>query len=100
VGKAVGRYRLIPTVGAAAGCDLLILLLKANVKRSQPSAAPTGLRSSQTARCFGGRAVSDCYVGKKFYFFCKISLTGFRYALKIRPVLSDEANGNINDEGL
>jgi hypothetical protein len=28
-------------VGAAEGCDLLIL--KAKVKRSQPSAAPTGI---------------------------------------------------------
>jgi hypothetical protein len=27
-------------VGAAEGCDLLILLLKIKVKRSQPSAAP------------------------------------------------------------
>ena len=32
-----------PSVGAAAGCDLLILLLKIKIKRSQPSAAPTGL---------------------------------------------------------
>ena len=30
-------------VGAAEGCDLLILLFKGNVKRSQPSAAPTGV---------------------------------------------------------
>jgi hypothetical protein len=30
-----------PHVGAAEGCDLLILFLKTNVKRSQPSAAPT-----------------------------------------------------------
>ncbi|CAI8894885.1 hypothetical protein EMIT0232MI5_30377 [Pseudomonas sp. IT-232MI5] len=29
-------------VGAAEGCDLLILILKIKVKRSQPSAAPTG----------------------------------------------------------
>jgi hypothetical protein len=29
-------------VGAAAGCDLLILLLKNKIKRSQPAAAPTG----------------------------------------------------------
>ncbi|CAI8984444.1 hypothetical protein EMIT0P395_80132 [Pseudomonas sp. IT-P395] len=28
-------------VGAAEGCDLLIWLLKHEVKRSQPSAAPT-----------------------------------------------------------
>jgi hypothetical protein len=31
-------------VGAAEGCDLLILIFKIKVKRSQPSAAPTGLR--------------------------------------------------------
>ncbi|CAI8875377.1 hypothetical protein EMIT0215P_20450 [Pseudomonas serboccidentalis] len=32
-----------PPVGAAAGCDLLILILilKNKIKRSQPSAAPT-----------------------------------------------------------
>jgi hypothetical protein len=29
-------------VGAAEGCDLLILLLKNKIKRSQPAAAPTG----------------------------------------------------------
>jgi hypothetical protein len=29
-------------VGAAEGCDLLILFLKSNIKISQPSAAPTG----------------------------------------------------------
>ncbi|MBK5533339.1 hypothetical protein JFT91_12115 [Pseudomonas sp. TH08] len=29
-------------VGAAEGCDLLILILKNKIKRSQPSAAPTG----------------------------------------------------------
>jgi hypothetical protein len=29
-------------VGAAEGCDLLIVLLKIKIKRSQPSAAPTG----------------------------------------------------------
>ncbi len=28
-------------VGAAAGCDLLTLLLKIKIKRSQPAAAPT-----------------------------------------------------------
>ncbi|MCU7218387.1 hypothetical protein, partial [Pseudomonas sp. VE 196-7] len=31
-----------PPVGAAEGCDLLILILKNKIKRSQPSAAPTG----------------------------------------------------------
>jgi hypothetical protein len=29
-------------VGAAEGCDLLILDIKIKIKRSQPSAAPTG----------------------------------------------------------
>jgi hypothetical protein len=29
-------------VGAAEGCDLLMLILKNKIKRSQPSAAPTG----------------------------------------------------------
>jgi hypothetical protein len=29
-------------VGAAEGCDLLILIFNGKVKRSQPSAAPTG----------------------------------------------------------
>ena len=32
-------------VGAAAGCDLLILIFKGQGKRSQPAAAPTGHRS-------------------------------------------------------
>jgi hypothetical protein len=32
---------LIP-VGAAEGCDLLILIFKMKIKRPQPSAAPTG----------------------------------------------------------
>jgi hypothetical protein len=30
-------------VGAAEGCDLLILIFKNQIKRSQPSAAPTGV---------------------------------------------------------
>jgi hypothetical protein len=29
-------------VGAAEGCDLLILPFKSQIKRSQPAAAPTG----------------------------------------------------------
>ncbi|WP_282359239.1 hypothetical protein, partial [Pseudomonas sp. PS01303] len=33
-------------VVAAEGCDLLILFFKINIKRSQPSAAPTGIVSS------------------------------------------------------
>jgi hypothetical protein len=36
-------------VGAAAGCDLLILLCKIKDERSQPSAAPT-----RVGRCFVG----------------------------------------------
>ncbi|MNK88968.1 hypothetical protein D3C87_1089600 [compost metagenome] len=35
------NHRSIP-VGAAAGCDLLILILKTKIKRSQPASAPTG----------------------------------------------------------
>jgi hypothetical protein len=30
-------------VGAAAGCDPLILIFKSKIKGSQPAAAPTGL---------------------------------------------------------
>ncbi|NUT73936.1 hypothetical protein HNO86_02645 [Pseudomonas sp. C1C7] len=30
----------ITPVGAAAGCDLLTLFLKGNIKKSQPAAAP------------------------------------------------------------
>jgi hypothetical protein len=33
-------------VGAAAGCDLLILFLKIKIKRSQPAAAPAGCTTS------------------------------------------------------
>jgi hypothetical protein len=32
-----------PPVGAAEGCDLLTLFFKNQIKRSQPSAAPTGI---------------------------------------------------------
>jgi hypothetical protein len=35
------RIRRPPHVGAAEGCDLLILLIK-KIKRSQPAAAPAG----------------------------------------------------------
>jgi hypothetical protein len=36
-------------VGVAEGCDLLILLLRAQINRSQPSAAPTlGSRTSSS----------------------------------------------------
>jgi hypothetical protein len=35
-------YRNANVVGAAEGCDLLILTFKNKIKRSQPSAAPTG----------------------------------------------------------
>jgi hypothetical protein len=31
------------SVGAAEGRDLLILILKSKIKRSQPSAVPTGM---------------------------------------------------------
>ncbi|EPA92444.1 hypothetical protein PG5_65570 [Pseudomonas sp. G5(2012)] len=33
---------MLSPVGAAAGCDLLILILNSKIKRSQPAAAPTG----------------------------------------------------------
>jgi len=33
--------RTLPPVGAAEGCDLLILLFKIKIKRSQPATAPT-----------------------------------------------------------
>jgi hypothetical protein len=39
---AVAVAVAVAFVGAAEGCDLLILLFKIKVKRSQPSAAPTG----------------------------------------------------------
>jgi hypothetical protein len=32
----------MPPVGAAEGCDLLILFFTGKIKRSQPSAASTG----------------------------------------------------------
>jgi hypothetical protein len=41
--KAAFSCLALPPVGAAEGCDLLILLLKNNIKRSQPAAAPTGV---------------------------------------------------------
>jgi hypothetical protein len=34
---------MLAPVGAAEGCDLLLLLLKIKIKRSQPAAAPTGM---------------------------------------------------------
>jgi hypothetical protein len=37
---------LAVNVGAAEGCDLLMLILKSKIKRSQPSAAPTGIVAS------------------------------------------------------
>jgi hypothetical protein len=40
VGAAEGCDLLI-LVGAAEGCDLLILIFRLKIKRSQPSAAPT-----------------------------------------------------------
>ncbi|EZP33208.1 hypothetical protein BW33_01108 [Pseudomonas sp. RIT288] len=43
-------------VGAAAGCDLLLLIFKGQGKRSQPAAAPTGHRSMPASclNCFKG----------------------------------------------
>jgi hypothetical protein len=39
-------------VGAAAGCDLLILFFKSRIKKSPPAAAPTGIgRSIRMPRC-------------------------------------------------
>jgi hypothetical protein len=35
------RTQSIAPVGAAEGCDLLILIFKNQIKRSQPAAAPT-----------------------------------------------------------
>ncbi|WP_150615426.1 hypothetical protein [Pseudomonas fluorescens] len=42
--SAAGAVALIAQtpVGAAEGCDLLILIFKSKIKRSQPSATPTG----------------------------------------------------------
>jgi hypothetical protein len=41
-------FLLFFSVGAAAGCDLLMLLFKGKINRSQPAAAPTGdLRVAQ-----------------------------------------------------
>jgi len=37
-----GSLQDLPFVGVAAGCDLLTLLFKDKIKRSQPAAAPTG----------------------------------------------------------
>ena len=42
-------------VGAAEGCDLLMLILKNKIKRSQPSAAPTG----GIVVCFLGGVAGD-----------------------------------------
>jgi hypothetical protein len=40
VRKVCERHKI--SAGAAEGCDLLMLLFKVKIKRSQPSAAPTG----------------------------------------------------------
>jgi hypothetical protein len=42
-------------VGAAEGCDLLMLILKNKINRSQPSAAPTG----GFVVCFSGGVAGD-----------------------------------------
>jgi len=47
---------LLHHVGAAAGCDLLILLFK--IKRSQPAAAPTGVRGVLKRGGSGRKAAS------------------------------------------
>jgi hypothetical protein len=41
-------------VGAAAGCDLLTLLLTIKIKRSQPAAAPTVFSSDISLHIGGG----------------------------------------------
>ncbi|MBP5959044.1 hypothetical protein ICA16_25545 [Pseudomonas anatoliensis] len=53
VGQALNRYQK-SRVGAAEGCDLLTLLFRNKIKRSQPAAAPT-MGSAFAADCgFGG----------------------------------------------
>jgi hypothetical protein len=44
------------TVGAAEGCDLLILICKNKIKRSQPAAAPTGRCQVAMIHCGSGLA--------------------------------------------
>ncbi|WP_236645199.1 hypothetical protein, partial [Pseudomonas sp. RIT288] len=56
------RRRLGNRVGAAAGCDLLILILKSKIKRSQPSAAPTG----------NGVFVTRCL---RIFYYCSSTVT-------------------------
>jgi hypothetical protein len=46
-----------PPVGAAEGCDLLIFAFKSKIKRSQPSAAPTGDRARQDSLESAGQAI-------------------------------------------
>jgi hypothetical protein len=36
-----GKHLTATHVGAAAGCDLLMMIVKKQIKRSQPAAAPT-----------------------------------------------------------
>jgi hypothetical protein len=45
--QQAGSYTV--PAGAAAGCDLLILILKNKIKRSQLSAAPAGLMFVRSA---------------------------------------------------
>jgi hypothetical protein len=44
--QCAGLFYDIHPVGAAEGCDLLIFFFKIKIKRSQPSAVPTGLALS------------------------------------------------------
>jgi hypothetical protein len=45
VGLFIAHKNGTPPVGAAEGCDLLILILNTKIKRSQPSTAPTGVKN-------------------------------------------------------
>jgi hypothetical protein len=64
VGKTLGQHRLILTVGAAEGCDLLILLF-GGLQKIAGFASSYGPAFFPKPPVYGGRAVSDCYVGKK-----------------------------------
>jgi hypothetical protein len=49
-------------VGAAEGCDLLILFFRIKIKRSQPSAAPTGIALAAGYPDLVGAAVLAAWV--------------------------------------
>ncbi|WP_232967019.1 hypothetical protein, partial [Pseudomonas koreensis] len=68
----------VPTVGAAAGCDLLILILKNKIKRSQPSAAPTVRVSSSKFVFFYLKTTSICTESA--------TAERYRYTLRQRPL--------------